>query len=1032
MVMLVGTLSTFAANEVTTTIIDGYMYQLFDDNTARLLPNYFNLDVVIPSTVTYSNKSYTVTAIDEEAFKNRTQVTSVSIPNTVTTIGNYAFSGCTALTSISLPSSVTKIGSYAFKDCSSLTSVVLTASNEQITIASNVFEGCSNEVYNSYDNALYIGTGANPYLYLMKATSTDITSCQIHPNCKYINDYAFEGCDNLTEIPISNTITYIGKYVFHGCTGLTSITIPGSVTAIGDCAFDGCSALASLTLNSGVTTIGSCAFRGCSSLTTVTVPRSVISIGSTAFGGCSALESITLPFVGRAALAVDDYSQYHYPFGCIFGTTSYEGGTATEQDVYTSQSDHYDLTYYIPSSLKTVTIDAADNDVAILEGAFYNCTKLTSVSLNQVTSIEARAFWNCTSLTTITIPQSVTSIARGVFDGCMALETMTLPFPGTQKYTPAMVETEISENPDGDNYGFYFKSIFVQRYSYSYYSSLRTVNITNCEYLPYNTFSDCNKITSITLPDNLTTIGEKAFYNCTNLTSTTIPSNVTTVGENAYQYCNSIASIITESTADLSAANLRFSKDGFNYRVLNKSTVELTGSSNTTGTVTIPATVTCGNTFTVISIASKAFWNFTDVSSVSVPETVSTIGDNAFYHVPLLQYSGTAEGSPWGAEIRIIIDGDFAYYDAEKTQLVAYFGTGGDVVVPNTVTEIYSTTFKNCVGLTSVTIPSSVTSINGSAFSGCTNLTKVTLNNNTIASKTYTSSSNFKTIFGSQVEEFVLGEGVTSIGESAFNGCTGLTSVTIPSSVSTMGNYAFSGCTGLTSLIIPEGVTSIGNYAFSGCTGLTSITIPERVTSIGNEVFSGCTGLTSITIPEGVTEIGFRAFHSCTGLTSITIPERVTSIDNEAFIGWSNAQEFVFEGETPPSFGTSVFYGSSCPIYVPTKDAITAYKAATNMSNYASRIQVKPYEVDGVKYQIQEDGTFAVVASNYSGDVVIRSSVDYNGVATAVTSIADNAFKDCIDLTAVTIPSNVTSVGGSAFGGCTNLTKVTINSNAVA
>lgn len=83
MVMLVGTLSTFAAKEVTTTIIDGYMYQLFDDNTARLLPNYFNLDVVIPSTVTYSNKSYTVTAIDEEAFKNRTQVTSVSIPNTV-------------------------------------------------------------------------------------------------------------------------------------------------------------------------------------------------------------------------------------------------------------------------------------------------------------------------------------------------------------------------------------------------------------------------------------------------------------------------------------------------------------------------------------------------------------------------------------------------------------------------------------------------------------------------------------------------------------------------------------------------------------------------------------------------------------------------------------------------------------------------------------------------------------------------------------------------------------------------------------
>ena len=985
MAMLVGvSLSTFAERFSYTFAGQTVYYERTENYTARVdyCPVTVSGGVAIPDEVAYYG----------------------TVWGPVTAVASYAFEDCINITAVSLPASVTSIGAYAFKNCTSLTSVMLTASNERVDFSLYAFDGCSDEVYNSYDNAFYIGTGANPYLYLMKAASTNITSCQIHPDCKYINGDAFRNCDKLTEISIPNTITYIGGHAFDGCTSLTSIIIPGSVTEISGSAFKGCSSLASLTLNSGVTTIGYQAFNGCSSLTTVTVPRSVTSIGSAAFGGCSALESITLPFVGSAAITSIDVDRY--PFGYIFGTTSFEGAVETKQYYKKAgEGSSRSVVYYIPSLLKTVTIDvAAANDVAIMENAFINCTELTSVSLNQVTSIEKYAFEGCTSLTTITVPQSVTSIARGAFRGCMALETMTLPFPGTQKYTPDMVETELSENNGalangntGLECGFLFGTIF-QSGNWDpdkLPSTLRTVTFTNCEYLPYNTFhhnanySDWN-ITSVTLPNNLITIGEKAFSNCPGLTSVTIPSNVTTVGENAYEGCASVTSITTGCTVDLSATKLTFSKDGFNYRVLNKSTVELTGSSNTTGTVTIPATVTCGNTFTVISIAEYAFGNgFSNVNLISVPETVSTIGSHAFSNVPLLFYTGTAEGSPWGAlALCHVIDEDFAYSDAEKTQLVGYLGTGGDVVVPNTVTEIHPATFKNCVGLTSVKIPSSVTSISGSAFSGCTNLTKVTLNNNAIASKAYTSSSNFKTIFGSQVEEYVLGEDVTSIGD-----------------------YAFYGCTSLTSITIPEIVTSIGEHAFWGCTGLISITIPEDVISIGESAFNGCTGLTSVTIPKNVTSIGAYAFSNC-----------------------SNAQEFVFEGETPPTFGGSyLFEDSTCPIYVPNASAVTAYKAAVG-SRYASRVTIMPVTiiVDGIKYDLQNDGTFAVVANNYSDEIIIPSSIDYNGVATAVTSIAANAFENCVGLTTVTIPSSVTSIESDAFSGCTNLTKVTLNSNAIA
>ena len=156
-------------------------------------------------------------------------------------------------------------------------------------------------------------------------------------------------------------------------------------------------------------------------------------------------------------------------------------------------------------------------------------------------------------------------------------------------------------------------------------------------------------------------------------------------------------------------------------------------------------------------------------------------------------------------------------------------------------------------------------SIGSDAFKGCSGLTKVTLNNNAIASKSYSSSSTLGSIFGSQVKEYILGDDVTSIRSYAFYGRSGLTSITIPNSVTSIGDYAFYDCTGLTSVTIPNSVTSIGGSAFYGCSGLTSVTIPNSVTSIGGSAFYGCTGLTSVTIPNSVTSIGDKTSSKRTG-----------------------------------------------------------------------------------------------------------------------------------------------------------------------
>ena len=163
--------------------------------------------------------------------------------------------------------------------------------------------------------------------------------------------------------------------------------------------------------------------------------------------------------------------------------------------------------------------------------------------------------------------------------------------------------------------------------------------------------------------------------------------------------------------------------------------------------------------------------------------------------------------------------------------------------------------------------------------------------------------------------------GVTSIGDWAFAGCSGLTSLTIPSGVTSIGNYAFKGCSGFTSLTIPSGVTSIGGYAFYGCSGLTSLTLPSSVTSIGYQTFSGCSGLTSLTLPSSVTSIGYQTFSGCSGLTSLTIPSGVTWIGNFAFSGCSGLTSIYVYTKKIPELGSDVFNGcdaKNCTVYVPT------------------------------------------------------------------------------------------------------------------
>ena len=318
------------------------------------------------------------------------------------------------------------------------------------------------------------------------------------------------------------------------------------------------------------------------------------------------------------------------------------------------------------------------------------------------------------------------------------------------------------------------------------------------------------------------------------------------------------------------------------------------------------------------------------------------------------------------------------------------------ITIPNSVTSIGTYAFYGCSGLTSITLGNSVTSIGGWAFNGCTGLTSI----NVASGNNYYSSNNGvlfnkkKTALirypeGKSQTSYTIPNSVTSIGNYAFCGCSGLTSITIPNSVTSIGNYAFWGCSGLTSITIPDSVTSIGSWAFENCTGLTSITLGNSVTSIGSWAFENCTGLTSITIPNSVTSIGSYAFYVCTGLTSITIPNSVTSIGDHAFDGCTGLRSITISNSVT-SIEDDVF--ARCTSLT----SITIPNSVTRIEDYA----------------------FAHCTGLTS--ITIPNSV---------TSIGNWAFLGCTGLTSITIPNSVTSIGNVAFSGCTGLTSINVASD---
>ena len=986
-------------------------YVIYYDGKVKALINYTGNEtkLTIPDDITELNcfalsDCYNITSV---TFGENSQLTS---------IGDGAFNWCESLESITIPDSVTSIGEGAFCCCAKLTSITIPDGVK--SIGNHAFAGCSAlESITIPDSVLNIGDSAF-------AECTALESIENTQNILCIGSYAFEHCNNLKTFTIPYGVTTIEDGTFFCCTNMQTITIPETVTSIGQSAFEGCNNLKSISIPNSVTSIGNKAFYECKKLENIIIPDGVTFIRFDTFNGCESLEWVSLP----------------------------------------------ESVYYID------------------QFAFKNCSSLKSIIIpSAVTKIAIAAFLHCDALTTVYYggtEDKWSTISIEGNNGCLN---------GVRKYYFSQTE------PEKDGYFWHFDTDGVTPVSWG--------NEPNYSYgLAYSLNSDGKGYTVVGMGDCIdkdliipstykglpvNAIGENAFNGNTNITYVLIDRAVTSIGQGAFNLCSSLINVYYNGTKEewetlcssigvsndylIDAKVYYFSQtqpeEGFfwhfdtdgktpvSWGVESDYSVGLKYSLNTDEKgYTVVGIGYCEDTDLVIpatyrglpvtAIGSNAFESVRSFKSVSIPASVTTIGEKAFAHCGVTSVT-------FATNSQLTTVDRYAFFSSSSLQSIA---------LPDGVTTIGEAAFNGCNNITSISIPDSITTIedraldfNSSAFTVYNNAKYLGNSTNPYLVLVKASDTSLTTCD--------IHTGAKIILIFAFDNCTSLKSVTIPNSVTTICNAAFYNCSSLESMVIGSGVTTIGDgiiYYYSPFTTVYYCGMADdwNKIAIGN-YNSKLTDATRYYYSESAPTEDGSFWHYYEGVPTVWTYTTVT-FDLNAEEGSDTLEStkyyygitctlptlqrpgYIFKGwtldnsvETPVIFTDAVWQITDDTV------AFTAvWEADSQMTGFT--FTTKAVVVGG---GTQNSCTITGYTGS-GGDVIIPNGVTTIGngifqfnnsitsvvIPDSVTTIGDNAFDQCESLKTVTFGTNsqLTTIGGSAFSFCPNIESISISDSVTS
>lgn len=788
-----------------------------------------------------------------------------------------------------------------------------------------------------------------------------------------IGKYAFCSCNNLKRLTLPKDITSIEQSAFFGCSGLTSITIPSSVTAIGKWSFYDCSSLTSIELPNSTTTIDEAAFQNCTSLASVTLTSNLTSIESHAFIGCSQLKDVRYNVLDDLATYIQtDHPEIVIGNNCNCDFKYYQNNQEiTSLKIPAGTTSIGKNVFQKYNGIQSLTFSPALTSISDLQ---FSCdfTNLKSVYVGWQDPIAAGTFFKGADMSncTLYVPHGTTNAYANSDIWCgfgKIIEynnqaTITLEQPGTlpQKINDSdknlITHLKIKGNINGTDLRFIremagvsvtgeitdgelanldlSEAKIVSGGDYYYQDSNDTKYYTKDDELGVCAFSKCWGLKDISLPGDLKSVGDFAFSDCSSLETLNLPSGITSIGNYAFWYCENLTSL------------------------------------------TLPSGL--------ISIGDRAFENCYSLTSLEFPSSLTTLGDLVFagcygltnltLHSNLTEvksnylFGGNSNYNNL-KDVRYIIDSDLETYLQSNHPIfyeincgIKYYLNDQEITtleIPSGITSIGDGVFLSNKSLTNLTLSSKVSSIGISAFYYCDNLKDVRYYiYDDLATYIQNGHPDFyvggiKYYWNDQeITTLEIPTSVTSIGNNAFYGCSGLTTLNLPSNVTSIGDRAFGYCSNLTSVDLPSSITKMGDFVFFYCEKLSNVNLPSDITTISTGAFGGCSSLQNINLPSGVTTIGDNAFSDCSNLTNVTLPSALASIGDYAFSGCSNLTNVIL-----PSAFTAI--------------GNVAFSGCSNLAN-------------------------VTLSSN-------------------ITSIGTYAFQNCINLKNLTISKDVTSIKDIAF-----------------